>query len=146
MRQLRVHRPAQRRADQMPSLRERVLAHARVPRARPGLVRYRGIGVSPRLAGYLRELDRFAVTHGGSIVWTSGYRSPQEQAVLHARYLSGDPSVPFEPLPYALSKHGTGDAADGETRPSSMARLLGAYARSIGMGWSAREPWHFEVT
>jgi hypothetical protein len=112
----------------------------------PGfLVPYRGVWVTQRLAGYLRELDRFAVAHGGAIAWTSGYRNPQQQAELHRRHLLGDPAVPFEPLPYALSKHATGNAADGET-PPSLARLLGAYAKIIGMGWSAREPWHFEVT
>ncbi len=120
-------------------------AHVPYRQPAPQLLNYRRVLVAPRLAEYLRELDRFAVAHGGSINWTSGYRTPQQQETLIQRWMRGDPSVPFEPLPYSLSKHATGHAADGETRPPSLARLLGAYALSIGMGWSAREPWHFEV-
>jgi hypothetical protein len=110
-----------------------------------GLVYYRGIWVSERLAPFLARLDARAAALGARIVWTSGYRSPAQQAELMHRHESGDPSVPFEPLPYWQSKHATGDAADGETQPASLAPSLGAYARSIGLGWNAVEPWHFEV-
>ena len=117
------------------------------PSERPqgGLVAYRGIWVSQRLAPFLARLEARALAYGGRILWTSGYRSPQEQENLQARHEAGDPSVPFEPLPYLLSKHATGDAADGEASSPEVAAAVGAYAQSIGLGWSPREPWHFEV-
>ena len=109
------------------------------------LVKYRGIIVSRRLAPYLERLDARAAAAGGRIFWTSGLRTPAQQAYLQRRYETGDPSVPYEPLPYAQSKHATGDAADGEASDASVGAIVGAYAQSLGMGWSPREPWHFEV-
>lgn len=109
------------------------------------LVTHRGIQVSSRLAPYLDKLDAYAASQGGFISWTSGYRTAAQQADLERRWRAKDPDVPFEPLPYEQSKHGTGDAADGEASSPSLALALGAYARSIGMGWAPHEPWHFEV-
>jgi hypothetical protein len=110
-----------------------------------GFVSHRGIEVSPRLAPYLDKLDAYAAAQGGSISWTSGHRTRAEQAALYSRWEGGDPNVPFEPLPYEQSKHATGDAADGEASSTALALALGRYAQTIGMGWSAHEPWHFEV-
>lgn len=111
----------------------------------PGLVSYRGIWVSLRLRPFLVKLDAYANGLGASIKWTSGYRTAAEQQDLLRRHEAGDPSVPFEPLPYELSKHATGDAADGETSPRALATAVGHYAQFIGMGWNPVEPWHFEV-
>src|SRR5712691_3628135 len=100
-----------------PVYRERMdrMAAGTGERPQGGLVAYRGIWVSRRLAPGLARLDAFAAAaQGRRILWTSGYRSPQEQANLQVRHEAGDPSVPYEPLPYLLSKHATGDAADGE--------------------------------
>jgi LAS superfamily LD-carboxypeptidase LdcB len=110
-----------------------------------GLVQHGNIQVSPALAPYLAKLEAYAIAQGGRISWTSGYRSREEQQSLFDRWSRGDPNVPFEPLPYEHSKHATGDAADGETSPPTLALSIGEYARSIGMGWSPHEPWHFEV-
>jgi hypothetical protein len=110
-----------------------------------GLVRHGSIEVSQRLAPYLDKLEAFASAQGGRIAWTSGYRSAAQQASLFSRWEAGDPNVPFEPLPYGQSKHATGDAADGEASSTALALSLGDYARSLGMGWSPHEPWHFEV-
>jgi len=118
---------------------------APLPYVPQGLVRYRGIRISPRLQGYLQRLEDYAAHIRARIHWTSGYRTELEQEELQLRYESGDPSVPFEPLPYELSKHRTGDAADGETFPREATKTIGAYAIHIGLGWDSREPWHFEL-
>jgi len=110
-----------------------------------GFVQHDKIRISARLAPYLDKLEAYAAAQGGHISWTSGLRTPAEQAGLFARWQAGDPDVPFEPLPYSESKHSTGDAADGEASSTALALALGHYALSIGMGWSAHEPWHFEV-
>jgi LAS superfamily LD-carboxypeptidase LdcB len=113
---------------------------------REGFINHGPIQVSAKLAPYLEKLDAYAASQGGRISWTSGHRSQAEQDALFQRWQAGDPNVPFEPLPFEQSKHATGDAADGEASTPSLAIALGAYARSLGMGWSAHEPWHFEVT
>jgi hypothetical protein len=110
-----------------------------------GLVRHGSISVSARLAPYLEKLESYAASQGGHISWVSGYRTRAQQADLFTRWERGDPNVPFEPLPYEQSKHATGDAADGESSSTALALSLGSYAKSIGMGWSPHEPWHFEV-
>jgi hypothetical protein len=112
---------------------------------REGLVSHGSIQVSARLAPFLDKLDAYAASQGGFISWTEGYRTEAQQADLTRRWRAGDPNVPFEPLPYQQSKHATGDAADGEASSTGLALALGAYARSLGMGWRPHEPWHFEV-
>jgi LAS superfamily LD-carboxypeptidase LdcB len=124
---------------------EYLAGQAKDPTASGGLVQHDSIRVSDRLAPYLDKLDAFAVAQGGRISWVSGYRTREEQVDLFSRWERGDPNVPFEPLPYEQSKHATGDAADGESSSTALALSLGAYAKSLGMGWSAHEPWHFEV-
>jgi hypothetical protein len=121
------------------------LGEAIVRQQEGGFVRHRGIEVSSRLAPYLEKLDAYAAAQGGAISWTSGHRTRAEQNALFARWEGGDLNVPFEPLPYEQSKHATGDAADGEASSTALALALGQYAHSLGMGWSAHEPWHFEV-
>jgi LAS superfamily LD-carboxypeptidase LdcB len=112
---------------------------------RSGFVRHGPIEVSAKLAPFLEKLDAYASAQGGHISWTSGHRTAEEQTSLFRRWESGDPNVPFEPLPYEQSKHATGDAADGEASSTVLALALGEYAHSLGMGWSPHEPWHFEV-
>jgi hypothetical protein len=112
---------------------------------REGFVRHGAIEVSAKLAPFLEKLDAYASAQGGHISWTSGHRTPAQQSDLFRRWERGDPNVPFEPLPYEQSKHATGDAADGEASSTALALSLGEYARSLGMGWSPHEPWHFEV-
>jgi len=103
------------------------------------------IYVSDQLDHYLSMIEEYAQLQGGSIRWTSGYRSPAQQEELRRRWEAGDPNVPFEPLPYARSKHSTGRAADGEASSPELAIRLGAYAQELGLGWSPEEPWHFEL-
>ncbi len=122
----------------------------RAPQRLPGLgeapfVKHGNIIIASALKPYLQKLETYAASIGARISWTSGLRSPQQQAELRRRWQAGDPSVPFEPAPYSLSKHANGLAADGETSPASAAQALGAYARSLGMGWNPVEPWHFEL-
>ncbi len=110
------------------------------------LKRHGRILVNPQLEPYLGLIENYAALQGGSIVWTSGYRSPREQAELRRRWASGDPSVPFEPAPDEQSKHVQGGrAADGEITPAALASRLGTYAQALGLGWLSREPWHFEL-
>jgi hypothetical protein len=130
-----------RRGSTLPLTREGTLGLIRPE----GLVQHGSIEVSPRLAPYLDKLEAYAIAQGGTIAWTSGHRTQAEQDALFERWQAGDPNVPFEPLPYGQSKHATGDAADGETSPPGLALALGNYARSLGMGWSPTEPWHFQI-
>jgi len=110
-----------------------------------GLVRHGRILVTPALDAYLNLIDTYTAIQGGTVTWTSGRRTPAEQADLFDRWRRGDPNVPFEPLPYEESKHATGNAADGEIRPAALQGRVGAYAQALGLGWSPREPWHFEL-
>jgi hypothetical protein len=119
-------------------LGERILGRGR-------LIKHGAIEVSAKLEPYLTKLEAYAASQGGFITWTEGYRTEAQQADLIRRWRAGDANVPFEPLPYGQSKHATGDAADGEASSTGLALALGAYARSIGMGWRPHEPWHFEV-
>jgi len=103
------------------------------------------IYVVDELDRYLTMIEEYAKLQGGSIRWTSGYRSPAQQEELRRRWEAGDPNVPFEPLPYERSKHSLGRAADGEASSPELAIRLGAYAQELGLGWSPQEPWHFEL-
>lgn len=95
---------------------------------------------------YMYLIENYARLQGGRIEWTSGYRTPAQQADLRRRWASGDPAVPFEPAPDQLSKHVQGGrAVDGEITPPALADRLGAYAQTLGLGWSPQEPWHFEL-
>ena len=109
------------------------------------LVVYRGIRVRAPLDRYLATVDDAAAKMGGRITWTSGYRTAREQLDLVRRHEQGDPSVPFEPLPYADSAHSRGGAADGDISPASLAPALGAIAQRLGLIWNPKEPWHFEI-
>lgn len=110
-----------------------------------GLVQHGSIQVTPRLDAYLNLIENYAQLQGGSISWTSGKRDRAEQDELRRRWAAGDPGVPFEPLPYDQSKHARGEAADGEANPPALASRLGAYAQALGLRWSSREPWHYEL-
>ena len=111
----------------------------------PELTPHGRILVTPRLDAALTAIENEARRQGGTITWTSGYRSPADQARLQRAWELGDPGVPFEPLPYSASKHATGQAADGEASSQALAYHLGAYAQELGLRWSPVEPWHFEL-
>ncbi len=123
---------------------------ARIPEIQPatatGLVRHGRILVDVELDAYLGLIENYAQLQGGRIEWTSGYRTRADQAELRRRWARRDPTVPFEPAPDELSKHVQGGrAADGEITPPALAGRLGAYAQALGLKWSPREPWHFEL-
>lgn len=100
--------------------------------------------VADALIAYLRSVDsRFVIT--------SGLRTRAEQEELWAKWLRGDPSQPYKPLPPGRSQHERGFAVDIarfgiRASEDELLHQAGTWWRSIGGVWGGpADPVHFEA-
>lgn len=108
------------------------------------MVRFRGL--EGWLQPYAQYLFDVAVASGFRPTVTSVFRSLQKQAVLYDRWQRGLSDLPAAPP--GRSKHNYGLAFDlvvsaGYRSPEQMA--LGRFWKSMGGGWFASDPVHFQV-
>ena len=99
--------------------------------------------LNPVMQEKTRQLLAYAESKGLNVTITSGYRTPQEQAHLYAT----------NPNAAKNSLHTYGKAIDINIANGTDAdyKLLGDYAKSIGMRWGGdfknprSERWHFDL-
>lgn len=105
-----------------------------------------GPGVGP-LGGYLRiaaarAWERMQKASGGALGLTEGYRSLADQQMRYAAYRSGRGNLAATP---GSSIHGFGNAADIGAGQAWVRANGARYGwQNTGLGFSQREPWHFE--
>lgn len=108
-------------------------------------------GLDPRFARVADALIAFMRSYDARFVITSGLRTRAEQQELWEKWLRGDPSQPYRPLPPGRSQHERGlavDIARFGVVPSEDPdlRAFGRWWRSIGGVWGGEsDPVHFEA-
>jgi len=108
-------------------------------------------GLQPRFLPVAQALIDYMRSHDPRFVITSGLRTRLEQEELWAKWLRGDPSQPYRPLPPGRSQHERGwaiDVARFGTKASEDAdlRTWGGWWRSLGGVWGGdADPVHSEA-
>lgn len=107
--------------------------------------------LDPRFRVVAERLISFMRSHDARFVITSGFRSRTEQEELWAKWLRGDPSQPYRPLPPGKSQHERGFAVDiarfgVSAKDDPVLNQFGRWWRSIGGVWGGEsDPVHFEA-
>jgi len=108
-------------------------------------------GLQPSFRRVVEALIEYMRSQDSRFVITSGLRTRQEQVELWEKWMRGDPSQPYRPLPPGRSQHERGFAVDIArfgVNPSQDAdlRAWGAWWRSLGGVWGGEsDPVHFEA-
>jgi LAS superfamily LD-carboxypeptidase LdcB len=108
-------------------------------------------GLDPQFQQVADALVRYMRAHDARYVITSGLRTRAEQEELWAKWLRGDPSQPYRPLPPGRSQHERGFAVDiarmgVDARIDADLRAWGAWWRQLGGVWGGEgDPVHFEA-